>query len=110
VGIVTNQTSAAPHETDDGATRTPNQAHDVLERIRAEYLEMPGMRLTAMQVRRLCGVDAETCEAIESLVAMRFLSVNADGTYVRHTSDSVHSPTLRAPFRLVPRPDRRRAG
>ena len=30
-------------------------------RIRAEYLEMPGMRLTAAQVHRLSGVDISTC-------------------------------------------------
>ena len=29
----------------------------VLTRLRAEYLEMPGMRLTAQQVQRLCGVE-----------------------------------------------------
>jgi hypothetical protein len=31
----------------------------VLERIRAEYLEMPGLCLKADQVQRLCGVERE---------------------------------------------------
>src|SRR5256885_16506125 len=33
--------------------------HAVLERIRAEYLEMPGLSLKADQVQRLCGVERE---------------------------------------------------
>jgi hypothetical protein len=36
----------------------------VFERIRAEYLEMPGMRLTPAQVQRLSGVSAESCSMI----------------------------------------------
>jgi DNA-binding IclR family transcriptional regulator len=34
------------------------------ERICTEYREMPGMRLTAAQVARLCGIDPETCRAV----------------------------------------------
>jgi len=30
---------------------------DVLTRLRAEFLEMPGLRLTPEQVQRLCGVE-----------------------------------------------------
>ena len=29
----------------------------VLERLRGEYLEMPGMKLTIEQVQRLCGIE-----------------------------------------------------
>lgn len=62
----------------------------VLQRVRAEYLEMPGMRLRIDQVQRLCGVDASVCKLVlDSLVAMKFLSVNADGTYVRSSEDSI---------------------
>jgi DNA-binding IclR family transcriptional regulator len=44
---------------------TYQQARD---RIRAEYHEMPGMRLTARQVARLCGLDPATCQvALEDL-------------------------------------------
>jgi hypothetical protein len=53
-----------------------------LRRIRAEYLEMPGLRLTQEQVQRLCGVDRAVCKAVlDSLVEAKFLCVRADGTY-----------------------------
>ncbi len=34
----------------------------VLERIRAEYLEMPGLKLTADQLQRLCGIEQTICK------------------------------------------------
>lgn len=59
----------------------------LLNRIRAEFLEMPGMRLTAEQVQRLCGVNASVCQLVmDSLVAMRFLCIHPDGTYGRVSS------------------------
>jgi hypothetical protein len=33
----------------------------ILRRIRAEFLEMPGMRLTFSQAKRLWGLDEQTC-------------------------------------------------
>jgi hypothetical protein len=32
--------------------------HDVIPRVRAEYLEMPRLRLTPEQMQRLCGVES----------------------------------------------------
>ena len=56
----------------------------VLERIRAEYLEMPGMRLKLEQVQRLCGIEQSICRmALDSLVEANFLCVRSDGTYAR---------------------------
>jgi hypothetical protein len=67
-------------------------AHRMLDRIRAEYLEMPGMRLTTQQVQRLCGVDASLCQLVmDSLLEMRFLWRHADGTYVRMTGEAIPS-------------------
>jgi len=58
----------------------------VIDRLRAEFLEMPGLRLTARQVARLCGVDEPMCQAVlDALVDVGFLRANADGTYVRST-------------------------
>ena len=37
---------------------------ELLCRIRAEYLEMPGLQLTAPQARCLFGLDAETGDAV----------------------------------------------
>jgi hypothetical protein len=60
--------------------------HRTVERLRAEFLEMPGLRLTRNQVQRLCGVDEVTCGAVlDTLVELNFLRVNPDGTYARVT-------------------------
>ena len=52
----------------------------LLERIRAEYLEMPGLCLKREQMQRLCGMERTLCEGVlESLVDAKFLCVKADG-------------------------------
>lgn len=59
--------------------RVPNQ---ILERIRAEYQEMPGLTLKAEQVARLCGVDRTLCTAaLQALVDAKVLIVRPDGAY-----------------------------
>jgi hypothetical protein len=68
----------------------PHQA--MLKRIRAEYLEMPGLRLTLEQMGRLCGVERALCERVlDSLVQEKFLCVKANGAYARVT-DGADSP------------------
>ena len=63
-------------------TTSPNL--QLLERIRAEYLEMPGLRLRAEQVQRLCGVERTMCQIVlDTLVETKFLSMKSDGTYAR---------------------------
>jgi Fic family protein len=58
---------------------------DVL-RIRNEYLEMPGMHLTAPQAARLTGVTlAHAIAMLEELEDEGFLIRAADGTYHRGT-------------------------
>jgi hypothetical protein len=60
-------------------------------RIRAEYVEMPGMRLTPEQVERLSGVNRTVCRhVLDDLVRAQFLAIAGDGTYGR-CSDSDHS-------------------
>jgi endonuclease III len=67
--------------------------HDITERVRAEYLEMPGMRLTAEQVQRLCGVEQKTCQiALDELVNAKFLCVKPDGHYARLTDGQFMRP------------------
>ena len=36
----------------------------ILSRIRGEYMEMPGLRLTRAQAQRLWGLDEQTCLAL----------------------------------------------
>jgi hypothetical protein len=63
---------------------------ELLSRLRAEFLEMPGMQLKPEQVRRLCGVEREVCQAVlDSLVDAKFLCVCADGRYARVTDGEV---------------------
>jgi DNA-binding IclR family transcriptional regulator len=52
---------------------------DLRARIRAEYLEMPGLRLTIPQAARLWNVDRETClPLLASLVESGFLYRSGD--------------------------------
>lgn len=65
----------------------------VLERLRAEYLEMPGMKLRIEQVQRLCGIEQTMCELVlDALVKAGFLCLNSDGTYVRLTEGGESLP------------------
>ena len=65
-------------------------APHVLQRIRAEYLEMPGLTLTSEQVQRLCGVDRGLCqEVLETLVETGFLSMRPDGGYARYSNPDI---------------------
>ena len=55
----------------------------MLRRIRGEYLEMPGLRLTPAQAQRLWTLDRPTCESVlNALVDARFLARTRDGAFV----------------------------
>ena len=66
-------------------------------RIQIEYLEMPGLRLTLEQVRRLCDVPGEVCDAaFSSLIRSGFLMQTRDGSFRRPVvggSDETLSPS-----------------
>ena len=50
------------------------QPLDVLRRVKGEYLEMPGLRLTIAQAQRLWGLDRSMCDALlGTLVEAKFL-------------------------------------
>lgn len=56
----------------------------LLQRIRGEFLEMPGLRLTLRQAMRLWNLDAATCEgALGLLVQDHFLRETAHGAFLR---------------------------
>ena len=85
--------------------------HDLLlTRIRGEYGEMPGLRLTFAQACRLWHVDAQTCEMVlEDLVAQRFLHRTHDGAYCAFPETrAVPLKATRASAR-TPRKDTRRS-
>jgi hypothetical protein len=57
---------------------------DVLKRVQGEFVEMPGLCLTAAQAQRLWGLDRELCERLlEALVETKFLAQRRDGTFSR---------------------------
>ena len=57
---------------------------DVLGRVQGEFLEMPGLRLTEAQARRLWGLDAVSCGALlGALVDANFLFRTRDGAFMR---------------------------
>jgi hypothetical protein len=57
---------------------------DVLQRIQGEFVEMPGLRLTAAQAQRLWGLERDVCDALlGALVDARFLAQTRDGAFVR---------------------------
>jgi hypothetical protein len=62
----------------------------LIDRLRAEFMEMPGLRLTSAQVERLCGVERMLCQTVlDELVRVTFLCRKPDGTYARLTDGEV---------------------
>jgi hypothetical protein len=62
---------------------------EVVRRVRGEFIEMPGLRLTPEQARRLWRLDELACDAVlGALVDARFLARTRDGAFVRD-DDSV---------------------
>ena len=57
---------------------------EALHRIRMEYVEMPEMKLTLAQMRRLLNLPVDSCEvALATLVDSGFLVRRQDGAFVR---------------------------
>jgi hypothetical protein len=67
----------------------------LLNRVRSEFVEMPGLRLTIEQAKRLWSLDLETCRHIlELLVDCKFLLLGADHKYRRFPAE-IMEPRLR---------------
>src|SRR5689334_8673906 len=66
---------------------SPAQRHErLVQRIRAEFLEMPGLCLTSEQAQRLWSLEPHTCEAVlSSLTNARFLRRTERGLFVLST-------------------------
>jgi hypothetical protein len=57
---------------------------EVIRRVQGEFLEMPGLRLTEPQARRLWGLDAVSCSALlDALIDAEFLYRTRDGAVMR---------------------------
>ena len=57
----------------------------LVKRVRAEFIEMPGLRLRVEQAQRLWNLDRTSCELLlRSLVDAKFLSCGPDEAYGRN--------------------------
>ncbi len=55
----------------------------LLDIVRGEYLEMPGLRLTKRQAQRLWALDPDTCDSLlGALEGSKFLRRTRDGEYM----------------------------
>ena len=57
---------------------------NLVNRVRAEFIEMPGLRLRVEQAQRLWNLDRTSCELLlHSLVDAKFLNRGPDHAYGR---------------------------
>jgi hypothetical protein len=81
-GRVASERRARVWLTEDDQTFVLLADERLLRRVWDEYVEMPGLRLTREQARRLWGVDESTCtQLLDSLVAAHVLVCGRDGRY-----------------------------
>ena len=65
-------------------SRPASTMDELLRRIRGEFLEMPGLRLTEAQARRLWDLDANVCAwLLKTLIDAKFLFRTGDGNLMR---------------------------
>lgn len=68
---------------------------DLLQRIRGEFMEMPGLRLTTQQAQRLWALDDATCRrALTRLVESGFLRCTEGDYFVRRTEGTLTAAPL----------------
>jgi hypothetical protein len=86
-------------------------SHELLiTRIRGEYDEMPGLRLTFAQACRLWQLDPPTCDKVlHSLLDENFLARTATGSFVRASAQHVRPAPIKVDIGYpVPRTQLRR--
>ena len=60
---------------------------DVIELMRLEYAEMPGLKLTFWQAQCLWNLSDDQCErALAALTASGFLAQTREGAYIRRAA------------------------
>lgn len=77
-------------------------SEDLLRRIRGEFLEMPGHRLTEAQAGRMWNLDPSVCRTLlTTLVDSNFLFRTKDGAFMRLESAKPARATSRPRPRIV---------
>ena len=71
---------------------------ELCNRAKQDFIEMPGLMLTARQASRLWNIERTVCEEVlASLVSEAFLLRTADGTFLRrHGGPSIRGFWVRA--------------
>lgn len=106
---MTQRPREGPSVADEAATSTclsPNA--QLLDRIRREYLDMPGLKLTLRQAQRLWHLRERECEErLGALIAAKFLCRKSDGRYARvsELDVSIRRPSMMKAG-IDPRPPR----
>jgi hypothetical protein len=78
-----------PSEADGRCVLAQTLLDNLIPRIRGEYLEMPGLRLTPVQAQRLWGLTTAECEALmAALLDARFLRRTQDGSFILSDANS----------------------
>jgi hypothetical protein len=68
----------------NGVPLAPFSFEDLVERVRAEFIEQPGLRLTEAQAARLWHLDEATCtRVLSALTDNAFLRRGVDGRFIR---------------------------
>ena len=69
---------------DTGHAISPESFLEAVCRAQADFLEMPGLKLTAAQAARLWSVDSALCsQVLAALVKSRFLAETPNSGFVR---------------------------
>ncbi|MGE0448716.1 MAG: hypothetical protein AB7Q29_03945 [Vicinamibacterales bacterium] len=77
--------------------------NDIVRRVRGEFLEMPGLRITEAQARRLWSLDSALCaKVLGDLVETGFLLKTRDGAFVRVDAANPVKTTRPARARKTP--------
>ena len=72
------------------------RADDLIRRVKSEFIEMPGLRLTLLQAKRLWALPHEDCERVlQALVERRFLILGTDGKFSRLSEETGALPPAR---------------
>ena len=68
---------------------------EAMELMKMEYAEMPELKLTFCQARRLWNLSEEMCaRALAALMRSGFLRQTCDGSYIRSTTEGLDHSTI----------------
>jgi hypothetical protein len=83
--------------TEPVATRRVEGSVELVIRIRGEFMEMPGLRLTPAQAQKMWALDLTTCVALlGTLVDHGFLFQTRDGAFMRLDPSTTARSSLNA--------------